>query len=64
MMELINSTQPCPYCNAPLDLLIDPESSGVEYIEDCQVCCQPIRITAHLDADGDLGALELLREDD
>lgn len=63
-MDLIPSTQLCPYCNAPNELLIDPQSSGVEYIEDCQVCCQPIRITPHTDSEGELVSVELLREDD
>ena len=63
-MNLISSTQACPYCNAPIELLIDPESNGVEYIEDCQVCCQAIRITPYLDASGELNGIELLREDD
>lgn len=63
-MNLIPSTQLCPYCNASIELLIDPESSGVEYIEDCQVCCRPIRITATVDAAGEPVAVDLLREDD
>jgi hypothetical protein len=43
----------CPYCGEPIDLEID-ESGGrsQHYIEDCSVCCQPIEITAGIDADG------------
>lgn len=63
-MDLIDTTRHCPYCDAPIELLIDPQASGVEYIEDCQVCCQPIRITATIDSSGELASLELLREDD
>ncbi|MGB1580457.1 MAG: CPXCG motif-containing cysteine-rich protein [Nevskiales bacterium] len=63
-MNLINTLQNCPYCNAAIELLIDPQSHGVELIEDCQVCCQPIRITASIDPAGELADLQLLREDD
>ena len=32
----------CPYCCEQLEVLIDPTDLNQEYIEDCQVCCQPI----------------------
>jgi len=32
----------CPYCSEQLEVLIDPTDINQEYIEDCQVCCQPI----------------------
>lgn len=63
-MNLIPSQQHCPYCDADIELLIEPDSHGVEYIEDCQVCCRPIRMRPWLDADGELQSIELLREDD
>lgn len=34
----------CPYCNEVIVILIDPEDLDQEYIEDCRVCCQPIRV--------------------
>ncbi|NVJ49528.1 MAG: CPXCG motif-containing cysteine-rich protein [Gammaproteobacteria bacterium] len=42
----------CPYCNAPITLLLDCSEAYQEYIEDCEVCCQPI--TVHLRISGDL----------
>lgn len=39
----------CPYCGEPLDVLIDPEDLGQEYIEDCQVCCRPINFMILMD---------------
>ena len=33
----------CPYCGAPIRLVIDP-LGDLEYIEDCEVCCRPINI--------------------
>ena len=32
----------CPHCGEPNDIALDPGSgSKQEYVEDCQVCCQP-----------------------
>lgn len=32
----------CPYCGEMIDVLIDCSVLQQNYIEDCQVCCQPI----------------------
>ncbi|GAB3344150.1 CPXCG motif-containing cysteine-rich protein [Marilutibacter aestuarii] len=42
----------CPYCGEPLELLLDVSSGTQRYIEDCQVCCRPINVTASVDEDG------------
>ena len=34
----------CPYCWETLDLSVDPSVEDQEYVEDCQVCCQPILV--------------------
>jgi hypothetical protein len=34
----------CPYCWERLTLLLDLSEPEQEYIEDCQVCCQPMLI--------------------
>jgi len=34
----------CPYCSAPISMVLDLSSGGESYIEDCEVCCQPIQI--------------------
>lgn len=39
----------CPYCWEMLDLSIDPSVPEQEYVEDCQVCCQPILVHVLLD---------------
>lgn len=43
----------CPYCGEELEVLIDPEEAGQQYIEDCQVCCRPITFSVSLDEDGE-----------
>jgi hypothetical protein len=42
----------CPYCGELLTFLVD-ESGGrtQSYVEDCQVCCAPIQVRAHVDPD-------------
>ena len=34
----------CPYCMEKISMLLDFSSSKQEYIEDCEVCCQGIKI--------------------
>jgi hypothetical protein len=53
----------CPYCGEPIELLVDGSHGAQEYIEDCPVCCRPMRVALHVDADG-LPDATLLREDD
>jgi len=43
----------CPYCGEPVEIQLDPAGGGEqEYVEDCQVCCQPWRVTVRFDEDG------------
>lgn len=38
----------CPYCGETFTSLIDTSAGEQEYIEDCQICCQPIVFTVQL----------------
>lgn len=62
-MQLLEQRIDCPYCGEPLTLLVDEGDLGVDYIEDCQVCCRPMVVSACLDGQGDL-AVSARREDD
>jgi hypothetical protein len=43
----------CPYCGEDVEVSLDPGSGAVqEYIEDCQVCCQPWRVSVVYDEHG------------
>jgi len=47
-MTLLDShTIQCPYCWEQIELSIDNSLEEQEYIEDCQVCCNPIIITVN-----------------
>lgn len=54
----------CPYCGETITLLVDASAGGACYIEDCQVCCRPIRIALEIDGAGALGAVIARTEDD
>ena len=32
----------CPYCWEQISMLLEPSSCLQQYIEDCEVCCNPI----------------------
>ncbi|MFT5845967.1 MAG: transcription elongation factor Elf1 [Psychroserpens sp.] len=34
----------CPYCWESISMLIDVSQSQQQYIEDCEVCCNPIQL--------------------
>ncbi|RFN59696.1 CPXCG motif-containing cysteine-rich protein [Marixanthomonas ophiurae] len=35
----------CPYCWEQISMLLDP-SVTTTYIEDCEICCNPIELSA------------------
>src|SRR3989449_3263538 len=43
----------CPYCGEPNEIGIDAGGGSVQdYVEDCQVCCRPWRVTVNYDEEG------------
>ena len=43
----------CPYCAQAVQLTLDPGGgASQDYVEDCEVCCQPWRVRVRYDADG------------
>ena len=43
----------CPYCGESIEITLDPGSGPEqEYVEDCEVCCQPWRVVVQYDEDG------------
>ncbi|MDN3725254.1 CPXCG motif-containing cysteine-rich protein [Aequorivita sp. SDUM287046] len=35
----------CPHCWEEISMLLDPSVSNQKYIEDCEICCNPIELT-------------------
>lgn len=43
----------CPYCSSPVQISLDPGSgSDQEYVEDCEVCCQPWTVSVRYGSSG------------
>jgi hypothetical protein len=53
----------CPYCCENIGTSVDLTDGSRSYIEDCQVCCQPIALSLQVDARGELLGLEAERAD-
>jgi hypothetical protein len=53
----------CPYCGERITLLVDCSVGSQEYIEDCQVCCQPINLCITIDEEGP-PQIEVRRDDE
>lgn len=35
----------CPYCWQTVSMILDLSIEGQSYVEDCEVCCNPIQIS-------------------
>jgi hypothetical protein len=43
----------CPYCGETIEVAVDRGGGAVQqYIEDCQVCCRPMRLMVRFGRDG------------
>lgn len=43
----------CPYCNESVEITLDPSGGSTqEYVEDCEVCCQPWTVAVQYREDG------------
>jgi len=39
----------CPYCWKEISMLLDASVASQTYIEDCEVCCNPIEISVQFE---------------
>jgi hypothetical protein len=42
----------CPYCGEAFETSADASAGMCSYVEDCQVCCQPIEMELRVDESG------------
>ena len=47
----------CPYCGEEISMILDFSVPRQVYIEDCEVCCNPIEIRYSVE-DGELASFE------
>lgn len=55
------ATVQCPYCGEAFDTAVDLSVGPFSYVEDCQVCCQPIELAGETDERGALVRLTASR---
>ena len=53
----------CPYCGEQFETRVDLTSGSCSYVEDCQVCCQPIDVGIDVNDAGELQAVHSRRLD-
>lgn len=41
----------CPHCGEEISMLLDLSVKRQEYIEDCEVCCNPIQVSYEVEGD-------------
>jgi hypothetical protein len=56
-------TVACPYCGECFETSADASGGPCKYVEDCQVCCQPIEMELRVDEDGGFSELLARRGD-
>lgn len=52
----------CPYCAQQISFLLEELYGSQSYIEDCEVCCQPIQIRYRIE-EGQVVELDTQRAD-
>ena len=58
--RLVERRISCPFCNEAMTILIDVSAGSQSYIEDCQICCQPMQVSYAAD-EGDVDYLRVDR---
>ena len=49
--SLIERRIRCPFCAEAMSILVDLSAGDQSYIEDCQICCQPMQISFQTDGE-------------
>ena len=56
-------TVACPYCGESFETTADVSAGPCIYVEDCQICCQPIEMELRVDEEGSLSEILTRRGD-
>ena len=44
ILEALEHFFVCPYCGERISMVLDTSVDGQTYVEDCEVCCQPLEV--------------------
>lgn len=48
----------CPYCGEAVEIVLDPGSGAAQdYVEDCEICCQPWRVSVSYGPNGEASVI-------
>ena len=47
MSKITEAEIDCPFCGESFTILVDCSEEKQSYVEDCFVCCRPIRFEVH-----------------
>src|SRR5436190_21627562 len=47
----------CPYCGESYETRVDLTGGSFDYVEDCQICCQPIELHIEVNEAGELTSM-------
>jgi hypothetical protein len=53
----------CPWCGEAFGAAVDLTTADRTWVEDCQVCCRPMRVTLELDERGAIATLKTDRDE-
>lgn len=48
----------CPYCWEEISMLLDPSIQQQHYVEDCEICCNPIEINSQFNSNNELESFQ------
>ncbi|HET7371295.1 MAG TPA: CPXCG motif-containing cysteine-rich protein [Gammaproteobacteria bacterium] len=54
----------CPYCGETFGVLLDLTAGDQRYIQDCEVCCQPIEFDVRVDVGNETAIAGVQRADE
>ena len=55
MMGVLEYGFTCPYCWESITMLLDLSADRQSYVEDCEVCCNPIALYFEVEEDAIVG---------
>ena len=53
----------CPFCGEYIDIPVDRSAGDQQYVEDCQVCCQPMAVSVVSSVPAELAEVTVWRDD-